>query len=140
MTYEYLAQAPYVGVTFFAAMAIAFFAVGALFFIMAMMKSLADGEFKLGSVFFILTLILSGGAFLASGIKEPERSYEMVTAKLTDSGFTRDEKTGKHSYATAGYLAYAIEDGSNLIYYQRIGDGSVIAERIYLYKVKKESK
>lgn len=87
----------------------------------------------------VVAVVMAGGAIKTTDWKEPAPDYEKVTARLTDSGFTRDEKSGKSSYVTAGYLAYGIEDGSNLIYYQRIGNGSVAAERIYLYKVKKDS-
>ncbi len=76
--------------------------------------------------------------YMTTGWRNPAPDYEKVTAVLADAGFTREEKSSKSSYVTAGYLAYEIEDGSNMVYYHRIGNGSVAAGRIYLYKVKKD--
>lgn len=137
MNYEYLASTPYVAMTFTAVVMMVVLIVGALFFTSAAISEAFEGKPKSALISLIIAVFMTGGSIKLSDWKEPSPDYEKVTARLTDSGFTRDEKSGKSSYVTAGYLAYIIEDGSNLIYYQRIGNGSVAAERIYLYKVSK---
>lgn len=140
MNYEYLASVPQSVITTSAFLLIVICFIGMFVSLIATVGNYIEGDYRESVAALSLLIVFGLGSYVLQFWEKPAPKYETVTATLTESGFTREERTGKHSTATAGYLAYEIQDGSGMIYYHRIVNGSVSATRIVLYKVAKEAK
>ena len=140
MNYEYLASVPQSVLTTSAFFFVAICFIGMFVSLVATIGYYIDGYYQESIAALCLLIVFGLASYGLQFWEKPVPKYETVTATLTESGFTREERTGKHSTATAGYLAYEIQDGSGMIYYHRIGNGSVSSTRIVLYKVAKDQK
>ena len=102
-----------------------------------------DSSYKDALQSLIFTVVLGLGIactlFFEKNFRDPVPEFTQVTATRIGSGdFSREETSGRYSTTLAGYLAYRINDGSNLTFFVRVYNGTVIADEILLYKVAKK--
>lgn len=87
----------------------------------------------------IFGLVFSCLFIFEKNFRDPLPDFTQVTATRIGSGdFGREETSGKYPTTLAGYLAYRINDGSNMTYFVRVYNGTVIADEILLFKVAKK--
>ena len=141
--YDYLTVAPTSSMGFLPVLVILIFSVIAIWTFVASISFVIDSSYKDALQSLIFTVVLGLGIactlFFEKNFRDPVPEFTQVTATRIGSGdFSREETSGRYSTTLAGYLAYRINDGSNLTFFVRVYNGTVIADEILLYKVAKK--